>query len=208
MNISARIEVIVEEIHFELTDLLQHVVGYYNDEDTRETITALITEYLYGFEETRSAIVICDESNNPSEVVDKGQLNIDALFVLDNFSFTGEFKIAPGINGYNPDISILFFQRKATVDAIPERNVFSIDVRSEIEFAIEKFLENIKASVENTSDVSLSGGAWQVKKTDDELEVGKFTGIDLEAEMSGAILSMNTPTYKEMPETLVRALGI
>jgi hypothetical protein len=122
-NITARTEVILDEIRLDVRELLQSVVGYDNTPALRELISTLITGYLLGFEEVQSAIVLCDETNN----YEASELHADAMFVIDNISFRAACSVMPTIHSYNPDISVYVSIRRPLTNE-PPRRVFYIDI--------------------------------------------------------------------------------
>jgi hypothetical protein len=94
MNLTARMQVVMEEITLDVREFLQTMVGSYNEEITRDVVTTMIGSYLTTLEALQVSQVICDESNNPQEVIDAGMLNVDILFMVDYSSFQGKFNIA------------------------------------------------------------------------------------------------------------------
>lgn len=127
-KISARAEVILDEIRLDFRELLRAFIGADNTQHLRDTIAELLTSYLYGFQEIQSAIVLCDEINNNQIQIEDGQLYADAMFVIDDTSFRAACSVIPTINGYNPDINVDISIRRQTVNKAPERSVFYIDI--------------------------------------------------------------------------------
>jgi hypothetical protein len=159
-NITARTEVILDEIRLDIRDLLRSFVGHDNTQGLRDTLAELLTSYLYGFGEVQSVIVLCDENNNIKE----SELHADAMFVIDDTSFRADCSITPTWYGYNPDINVDITVRRQLTNK-PERRIFYIDIG------------NATFNIDTIKD------AFQTYEVDSIPD----NGIDLEAEMMAAL---------------------
>jgi len=149
MNIPARLEEVLADIQADVATTLRRAIGYTNDQDLRDAMADAISGVLYAHEETRSAIVLCDENNNPPEQVAAGKLHVDSVFVLNGISFQGIYEIRPP-EAYEDDaqVKVEFFIRKVR-DEQPKRRVFLIDVGGMPERKVQKYLEHVMKAYRN-----------------------------------------------------------
>jgi hypothetical protein len=128
MNITAKMQVVVDEITLDVTDFLRSLVGQNNDDITRTVIALSLEKYLSNMDEVMVYQVVCDDSNNTPENVDNGHLVVDLLFIVDNISMRANFTVSPGVSFY-ADIAHEFFVRvnKADLQVAPDLITLTLD---------------------------------------------------------------------------------
>lgn len=127
MNITEKMQVVVDEITLDVTDFLRTLVGENNDDITRAVIGLSLEKYLGACQEIMAYQVVCDDSNNPPENVINGKLDVDLFFVVDNISMRGNFKIEPGVS-YYADINHEFYVRVKQADLqVPKQDLITED---------------------------------------------------------------------------------
>lgn len=215
MNIPARTEVILEEFKLDTIELLRQFVGVNNTKGLRDAVADLFTSYLYGFEEIQSAIVLCDEGNNPQDLADNGVLLVDSIFVIANQSFLACHSVVPSISGYNPDIEVEFFVRAQPVQ---ERNVYFIDVGDAV-FNLDAIQNAInEIDLDEEEEITNQMGLDFICDEDPVEFTATFQyGLDVEKELM-EILSMNVgdvypkdtvdSPYDDMPLALANSLKV
>lgn len=127
MNITEKMQVVVDEITLDVTDFLRSLVGQNNDDITRAVIGLSLEKYLGASQEIMAYQVVCDDSNNPPENLENGTLSVDLLFVVDHISMRGSFTIQPGVSHY-ADISHEFYVRVNKADLqVPKQDLITED---------------------------------------------------------------------------------
>jgi hypothetical protein len=121
MNITARMQVVIDEIALDVTDFLRHLtmIGAYNNELTRAVVQDSIDAMLSGVDDIQMGMSLCDDENNTYQDITSGQLNVCVLFVVDGISFRGNFNISPGSGNYcdiTNEFSVLMQGREVPVE--------------------------------------------------------------------------------------------
>lgn len=109
MNLTAKMQAVIEEITLDVRDLLRSMVGQANDDATRTMIQSCIQDYLSDLEDIQIAQVICDESNNTYDMQYSGRCAVDISFIACGSSFEAKFKLNPGPTPDQPEITHDFF---------------------------------------------------------------------------------------------------
>jgi hypothetical protein len=123
-TLTARMEVVLEEVSMDIRDFIRNMFGQPNDNLSRAMIQHEISMYFDQHPDIDSGFVQCDDANNPPEAVRDGKLNVAMHIVVDGVLFAGVGQVDP-LNQSVVDAEVNFFlqhisPRATIMNAVPE----------------------------------------------------------------------------------------
>ena len=110
-TLTARMEVVLEEVSMDIRDFIRNMFGQPNDPLTRATIQNEISLYFSYHPDLDNGFCQCDDYNNPPADVMQGKLNVAMNFSIDGVLFVGTAKVVPDVTTGYADVDVNFFMQ-------------------------------------------------------------------------------------------------
>jgi len=110
-QLTARMEVVLEEVAMDVRDFIRNMFGHPNDAKTRAIIQNEISAYLNYNHDIDHGYCQCDDTNNPLNDVRYGKLTVAMHFSIDGVLFVGSAIVDPTSQSY-VDVEVNFFMQQ------------------------------------------------------------------------------------------------
>lgn len=113
-TLTARMEVVLEEVSMDIRDFIRNMFGQPNDALTRATIQNEISLYFNYHPDIDNGFCQCDDANNPPAEVRLGKLTVAMHFSIDGVLFVGAALVDPTSIASQSvvDVEINFFMQR------------------------------------------------------------------------------------------------